>query len=114
MNSGWADKVNTDEFRNADENGVLHFPGFHVEAADFLLEERDVNGIAVDTLSLDFGPSPDFVTHYLWLGSNRWGMEALANLDRVPPRGVTLIAGGPKVAGATGGISRCLALVHED
>ncbi len=113
MNSGWAGKVNTDEFRNADANGVLHFPGFHVEAAAFLLEERDVNGIGVDTLSLDYGPSPDFVTHYLWLGSNRWGMEALANLDRVPPNGATLIAGGPKIKGATGGISRCLALVHE-
>jgi kynurenine formamidase len=114
MNSGWADKVHTDEFRNADENGVLHFPGFHVDAAAFLMEERDVNGIAVDTLSLDYGPSPDFATHYLWLGSNRWGIEALANLDLIPPRGATLIAGGPKIAGATGGISRCLALVHEE
>src|SRR5688500_15160523 len=60
MNSGWSEKVNTPEFRNADANGVLHFPGFHVEAAQFLLEERQVNGIAVDTLSLDYGPSPDF------------------------------------------------------
>jgi kynurenine formamidase len=114
MNSGWADKVLTDEFRNADENGVMHFPGFHVEAAEFLIEERDVNGIAVDTLSLDYGPSPDFATHYSWLPSNRWGIEAVANLDFLPPRGATLIVGGPKIAGASGGISRCLALMHED
>ena len=40
MNSGWAEKVNTPEFRNADANGVLHFPGFHLEAAQFLVEER--------------------------------------------------------------------------
>jgi kynurenine formamidase len=111
MNSGWADKVNTPEFRNADANGVLHFPGFHVEAVDFLLEERQVNGIAVDTLSLDYGPSADFATHYRWLPANRWGMEAVANLDDVPPRGSTLIVGGPKIAGATGGMSRLIALV---
>ena len=113
MNSGWAEKVNTPEFRNADANGVLHFPGFHVDAAQFLLEERQVNGIAVDTLSLDFGPSPDFAVHYLWLPSNRWGMEAVANLDALPPRGTTLIVGGPKIAGATGGPSRLIALVSK-
>jgi len=113
MNSGWAEKVNTPEFRNADANGVLHFPGFHVDAAQFLLEERQVNGIAVDTLSLDFGPSPDSAVHYLWLPSNRWGMEAVANLDALPPRGTTLIVGGPKIAGATGGPSRLIALVSK-
>jgi kynurenine formamidase len=57
MLSGWAKKVHSDEFRNVDENGVRHFPGFHVEAVEFLQEERHVHGIAVDTLSLDFGPS---------------------------------------------------------
>lgn len=113
MNSGWAEKVNTPEFRNADENGVLHFPGFHAEAAQFLLEERRVTGIAVDTLSLDYGPSPDFAVHFLWLPSNRWGMEAVANLNDIPPRGATLIVGAPKVIGATGGISRLIALVPE-
>jgi kynurenine formamidase len=114
MQSGWADKVDTPEFRNADANGVLHFPGFHVEAVDFLIEERSVYGIAVDTLSLDYGPSPDFVTHYRWLPTNRWGLEAIANLDKVPPRGSTLIVGGPKIAGATGGMSRLIALVRAD
>lgn len=113
MNSGWVKKVDTPEFRNADADGVLHFPGFHAEAAQFLLEERRVTGIAVDTLSLDYGPSPDFAVHYLWLPSNHWGMEAVANLDSVPARGATLIVGGPKVAGATGGISRLIALIPE-
>jgi kynurenine formamidase len=111
MNSGWADKVHTPEFRNADANGILHFPGFHVEAVEFLLEERHVNGIAVDTLSLDYGPSPDFATHYRWLPTNRWGLEAIANLDKIPAKGVTLIVGSPTIAGATGGPCRLFALV---
>jgi len=112
MLSGWAEKVNSVAFRNADADGILHFPGFHVEAADFLIEERSVHGIAVDTLSLDFGPSPDFAVHYRWLPTNRWGMEAVANLDKVPPVGATLVAAVSKVAGATGGPSRVIAMIH--
>jgi kynurenine formamidase len=111
MYSGWDARVGGEGFRNADAGGVLHFPGFHVEAAQFLLEERNVLALAVDTLSLDYGPSPDFATHYAWLPTNRWGMECVANLGRVPAVGATIVAGGPKIKGATGGPSRVLALV---
>jgi kynurenine formamidase len=112
MLSGWADKVDGPGFRNADADGVLHFPGFHVDAASFLIEERQVQGIAVDTLSLDFGPSPDFAVHFRWLPTNRWGLEAVANLDRLPAVGATLVAAVSKVQGATGGPTRVMALVH--
>ena len=111
MLSGWADKVSGPEFRNADGAGVMHFPGFHVEAAQYLMSERNAIGIAVDTLSLDHGMSADFATHYAWLPTNRWGLEALANLALLPPVGATLVAGGPKLKGATGGPSRILALL---
>ncbi|HET6469421.1 MAG TPA: cyclase family protein [Geminicoccaceae bacterium] len=111
LHSGWGRFVREPRFRNADGDGKLHFPGFHAEAARMLLEERDVAGIAVDTLSLDFGPSPDFAVHYAWLPTGRWGLEAVANLDDVPPLGATLVVGGPKVQGATGGPSRVLALI---
>ena len=110
MLSGWADKASGPEFRNADADGVMHFPGFHVEAAHFLISERNATGIAVDTLSLDYGRSADFATHYAWLPSNRWGLEAVANLAELPPTGTTLVVGGPKIKGATGGPSRVLAL----
>jgi kynurenine formamidase len=65
----------------------------------------------VDTLSLDFGSSTDFAFHYRWLASNRWGMECVANLGQLPQQGAVVIAGGPKIAGATGGPSRVIALV---
>jgi kynurenine formamidase len=111
MLSGWADKVSGPEFRNADGDGVMHFPGFHVEAAEYLMSERNAIGIGVDTLSLDFGKSADFATHYAWLPTNRWGLEALANLAGLPASGATLVVGGPTIKGATGGPSRVLALV---
>lgn len=112
MYSGWDRHVATAGFRNADEAGVMHFPGFHVEAVQMLMEgERNVVGIAVDTLSLDYGPSKDFATHYAWLPTNRWGLENVKNLGDLPPVGATLVAGTPTVAGATGGPSRLFALV---
>jgi kynurenine formamidase len=108
--SGWERYVTGPKFCNADAEGMMHFPGFHPEAAALLLE-RDAMGLAVDTLSLDQGRSRDFPTHCAWLPSGRWGLEAVANLAMLPPVGATIVVGGPKIAGATGGPARVLALV---
>ena len=59
------------------------------EATKALLE-TGAAGMAVDTLSLDYGISPNFATHYAWLPTNRWGLENIANLDAVPAKGATL------------------------
>jgi len=110
MHSGWEARLNTPGFRNADAEGVLHFPGFAPDAADFLLREREVVGLAVDTLSLDPGCAQDFPVHSLWLGAGRWGLECVANLRAVPPSGATIVVGAPKVVGASGGPARVLAI----
>lgn len=110
MNSGWDAHMGTDKFRNADAEKKMHFPGFHVEAAQMLIEDGNTVGIAVDTLSLDHGISPDFATHYGWLPSGRWGLEAVANLGSLPAKGATLIVGAPKNRGGTGGPSRVFAI----
>lgn len=110
MNSGWDRHVATDTFRNVGSDEKMHFPGFHVEATQMLLETRAV-GMAVDTLSLDYGMSGDFATHYAWLPTSRWGLECIANLDSVPAKGATLIVGAPKHQGGSGGPSRVMAMV---
>lgn len=110
MNSGWAAKVGTPGFRNADAGGAMSFPGFSKAATD-LLAEKGASGIAVDTLSLDPGNSKDFAVHYSWLPSGHWGMECVANLDAVPATGATLVVGAPKVKDGTGGPTRLFALV---
>lgn len=111
MHSGWAAKTATPEFRNADGDGKMHFPGFHVEAAQMLIEGTGAVALAVDTLSLDHGPSADFVTHYAWLPTNRYGIENLANLDKVPASGATLVVGAPAHRGGSGGPARIFAMV---
>lgn len=111
MHSGWEARVNsTEAYRNADSKGVMHFPGFHPEAAALLVNDRAVTGIGVDTLSLDYGRSTDFKTHVTVLGANRWGLENVANLAKIPPRGATLFAGAPRVLEGSGGPTRVIAV----
>jgi kynurenine formamidase len=110
MFSGWEAHIGTGKFRNADQEGLLHFPGFHRECADMLIGERAVRALAVDTLSLDAGVSTAFDTHYKWLPTGRYGLEGVASLGSVPAVGATLVVGAPKVAGASGGPTRLLAL----
>ena len=111
LHSGWSSKVNTNKFRNADAEGKQHFPGFHVETATMLMEETGAMSIATDTLSLDHGISSDFATHHTWLPTGRFGIENLANLDKVPTKGATLVIGAPKHRGGTGGPARIFAMV---
>lgn len=111
MHSGWDSRTGGDGFRNADGEGKMHFPGFHVEAAQMLLEQTAASAIGVDTLSLDHGPSADFATHYAWLPSGRYGIECLNNLARVPESGATLVVGAPMHRGGSGGPARIFAMV---
>jgi kynurenine formamidase len=112
MHSGWGAHLGTDKFRNASTDGKsMHFPGFHVEAAQMLIEQPSIKAIAVDTLSLDFGASPDFIVHKTWLPTGRYGIEAIANLNKVPASGATVVVGAPKIKDGTGGPARIFALV---
>lgn len=112
MNAGWDSRAaDPARFLNRDAKGVMHAPGFSEAAARFLVEQRDISGVGVDTLSLDSGAAQKFVAHVAILGAGKYGVELLANLGRVPPAGATIFVGAPKHAGATGGPARILALV---
>jgi kynurenine formamidase len=111
MHSGWAARLpDGAAYLNQDAAGVMHTPGFGAEAAELLVHEREVAGIAVDTLSLDRGASSDYEAHRVVLGAGRYGLENVAGLALLPPAGATLVVGGPKHRGATGGPARLLAL----
>jgi kynurenine formamidase len=111
MLSGWGAHVGSPKFRNPDAENKMHFPGFHVEAAQMLIAETGAVAIGVDTLSLDHGPSADFATHYAWLPTNRYGIENLANLEKLPAKGATIMVGAPKHRGGSGGPARVVAMV---
>jgi kynurenine formamidase len=88
----------------------LHFPGISREAAE-LLAARHVAGVGLDTASLDYGPSRDFIAHRVLLGANIYGLENVAHLERLPEAGAWLIALPLKIKGGTGGPTRIIAVL---
>jgi kynurenine formamidase len=89
----------------------LHFPSFGEEAVRLLVNDRHVAAIGVDTASIDYGPSTDFIVHRVALGANVPGLENLANLERLPERGAWLMALPMKIAKGSGGRVRVIGLV---
>ncbi|MDH3672247.1 MAG: cyclase family protein [Gammaproteobacteria bacterium] len=93
LNTGWHKRfANPKRYVNIDAGKVMHFPGYGPDSAR-LLVKRDVVGIGVDTLSLDYGPSKTFATQVVMLKANKYQVENLANLDALPPTGVSVIVG---------------------
>lgn len=95
------------------EEGVreLHFPGLHAEAAAWLVRERRVKAVGIDTASIDFGQSTTFEAHVALLSHNVPVFENLADLHDLPARGFDVIALPMKIAGGTGGPLRIVAVI---
>lgn len=111
--TGWDSRWNSaKEYRNADAQGVMHFPGYSLDAAKFLVEARQVVGLGIDTLSIDYGPSKDFPVHHYTLAHSLYHLENVANLRRVPVSGSTVVVAPMKLENGSGSPVRILALVR--
>ena len=112
MYSGWDKYYGTERYESPDAKGMARAPGFHIDTAHFLLEERKVKGLGVDSQSIDAESlAGGFPVHRAWLPTGRWAAEGLTNLGLVPAKGATMIVGALKVEGGSGGPARVLALV---
>ena len=89
----------------------LRFPSFGEDAVRWLVAERGVRAIGVDTASIDPGSSKDFPVHRVAGAANVVGLENLTNLDRVPARGAWIVALPMKIAGGSGAPVRVVAFV---
>jgi kynurenine formamidase len=89
----------------------LSFPGIGEEAVRLLVEERGVALLGIDTASIDYGPSTDFMAHRIGAARGVPNLENLTNLDRLPPRGAIVVALPMKIDGGSGGPVRVAALV---
>jgi kynurenine formamidase len=105
--SRWPDQA---RYRNMDSAGVMHFPGFSVEAARLLIE-RGAVALGIDTLSIDYGASKDFEVHRVTLPAGLYQLENLANLDQLPEAGAFLISAPIKLEGGSGGPVRVFAIL---
>lgn len=91
----------------------LTFPGFSVESVDFLLKERNITGIAIDTPSIDYGKSLDFEVHRLLCGADKLAIENIANLDKLPCTGAILYAIPMNIENGTGAPARVFAILPD-
>jgi len=111
--TGWDSRWNSPkDYRNADASGVMHFPGYSLDAAKFLVEARSTLGVGIDTLSIDYGPSKDFPVHHYTLSHSLYQLENVANLSQVPVSGSTVVVAPMKLENGSGSPVRILALTH--
>ena len=99
--------------RGAQAVQKLHFPGLSPEAARWLVNNRTIDAIGLDTPSIDYGQSTNFESHQILNGQNIPILENVANLDRLPPTGAWVIALPMKIRGGSGGPVRIVARLPE-
>jgi len=113
LRTGWSEKWDSPKnYRNPDAQGVMHFPGYSLDAARFLVESRSAIGLGIDTLSVDYGPSKDFPVHHYTAGKSVYHLENVADPWRVPATGALVMVAPAKIEGGSGGPVRILALLR--
>jgi kynurenine formamidase len=115
LHTGWSERwPDAERMQNRDAEGVAHYPGWAVDGLQLLVEERGITAIGHDMTDTDPGalvsagrvPAESFI-----LAADRWQIELLANLDRVPPTGALIVATWPKPEGGSGFPARAFAIV---
>ncbi len=113
LRSNWSKREGRDAFLNAKADGP-HSPGWTADALRFLVEDRDVLGVGVETVGTDAGQAasfePPFPAHNIMHGAGKLGLASLCNLDQLPATGAVLIAAPLKIVGGSGSPLRVIAL----
>lgn len=105
---------NAKEYLGTDQKGAdavkdLHFPGLHLDAAKWLVENRKIKAVGIDTASIDYGQSTRFGSHVTLMTNNIPAFENVANLDKLPATGFHIVALPMKIKGGSGAPLRIVA-----
>ncbi len=120
LNTGWGAKwPDRERYLGTSLTGPaavpeLHFPGLHPEAAEWLVANRNIDALGIDTPSIDYGQSTLFESHQILYAQNIPGFENVARLDRLPAVGAYIIALPMKIAGGSGGPLRIVGVIPDD
>ncbi len=111
----WYDRA---QYLGTDKTGPeavadLHFPGLHPDAARWLVATRSIKAIGIDTPSIDYGQSKTYDTHVTLFEHNIPAFENVANLDRLPEKGLLIVALPMKIKGGSGAPLRIVAWKHK-
>ncbi|XP_022095314.1 uncharacterized protein LOC110981758 [Acanthaster planci] len=103
-----------DTFLDDQGQSLLHFPGVGPEAATWLVANRTISGLGIDTPSIDHGQSTSFMTHQILFGANIYGIENVANLDQLPNTGAKVYVLPMKIEEGSGAPVRIIAMLDEE
>jgi len=92
---------------------LLHFPGIDPQLAEWLLKNKRVKAVGIDTPSVDYGQSADFKTHRILLAQNIPAFENVANLDRLPVKNSYVIALPMNIRNGSGAPLHIIAFVAD-
>ena len=101
------------DLRGPEAVKLLHFPGLSPKAAEWLVKNRNINAIGLDTPSIDYGQSEYFKSHVILLSEGIPAFENLSNLDQLPENNFEVIALPMKIKGGSGGPLRIVAIVNN-
>jgi kynurenine formamidase len=110
--TGWEDRWDHPKaFINQDADGNLHFPGFAGATTKWLLSDREISGVGIDTHGVDPGLDTCYRTKTQIAEAHKIAIECMANLDRLPPTGATLMPGPLRLQGRSGSPLSVMAFV---
>lgn len=107
----WPDK---EKMRNADSNGVAHYPGWSQPVLTYLYEKRGITASGHETTDTDPGIATskgDYSLETYILSQNKFQIELLVNLDKVPEYGAIAVVTFPKPKRGSGFPARVFAIV---
>ncbi|KAF0299906.1 hypothetical protein FJT64_003374 [Amphibalanus amphitrite] len=105
---GYENDTVVDTESNEIQTPTFHFPGIGAEAARLLADDPAIVGVGIDTPSIDAGNSKTFPTHVTLFSANKFGLEHVGDMSRVPATGATILALPMKIGGGSGGPCRVL------
>jgi len=112
----WPDRVKYMGTNKLGKEGVaeLHFPGLGPDAANWLVQNRKIKAIGLDTPSIDYGQSQLFESHQILSNNNIPVFENVTNVDKIPVVGTVVFAFPMKIKGGSGAPLRIVAFVPEE
>lgn len=119
LRTGWDERYgDRTRYLGTDRTGPdavaeLHFPGLHPEAARWLVENREVAAVGIDTPSIDYGQSTTYESHVVLYSAEVPGFENVADLVALPPVGSYVVALPMKIQGGSGAPLRIVAWVPD-
>jgi kynurenine formamidase len=115
MRTDWSARwPDIDAMRNEDDQGVAHWPGWSMEVLEYLYEERRITASGHETTDTGSGVATsagDYSLERFILSKDRYQVELLGNLDKVPESGALVIVAFPKPKGGSGFPARVFAVL---